>query len=247
MQKKQDQHFWHIRSANYDKLFWVKDKSYLDAIIECADLKKHYLVLDVGTGTGLVASLVKKHVRHVVTIDISDSMLTKGNWSDISVIKWDIGDSLFTQGLFDRVIARMVFHHILDNLDRAILRCFDVLKEKGKIIIAEGVPPSDDEEIIEWYTEMFKYKERRRTFTPSLLKYYLEKNGFKNVETKIHIMENFSVNNWLENSGLQKKNQAKIYQMHVDADKNIRDAYRMRIINGECLIRTMNLIISGQK
>ena len=247
MQRNEGQHFWNIRSANYDKLFWTKDKSYLDAIIECADLEKRHMVLDVGTGTGMVANLVRKHVRHVVAIDISDSMLTKGKWSGISVIKWDVGNYLFAQGLFDRVFARMVFHHILDNLDRAILRCFDVLKEKGKIIIAEGVPPSDDEEVIEWYTEMFKYKEKRRTFTPSLLKFYLEKNGFKNVKTNIHIMENFSVNNWLENSGLPKKKQAKIYQMHLDADQKIKDVYNMRIVNGECLIRTINVIITGNK
>ncbi len=247
MQRNEGHRFWHIRSAHYDKLFWVKDKSYLDAIVECADLKKHHLILDVGTGTGVVANLVRKYVRHVVAIDISDSMLTKGRWSGISVIKWDVGDYLFTQGLFDRVFARMVFHHILDNLDRAILRCFDVLKEKGKIIIAEGVPPSDDRDIIEWYTGMFKHKEKRRTFTPSLLEFYLEKNGFKNIETIVHVMENFSVKNWLKNSALPKKRQAKIYEMHVDADQKIKDSYRMRIANGDCLIRTVNVIISGEK
>ncbi|MFZ5993886.1 MAG: class I SAM-dependent methyltransferase [Thermodesulfobacteriota bacterium] len=245
--RNEDQHFWHIRSDRYDKLFWVKDKGYLETIVECADLKRHQLVLDVGTGTGVVANVVKKHVGHVVAIDISDPMLTKGNWSGISVVKWDIGDYLFAQGLFDRVIARMVFHHILDNLDRAILRCFDVLKEKGKIIVAEGIPPSDDEEVIDWYSQMFKFKEKRRTFTPALLKFYLEKNGFKNIKTKIHIMDNFSVKNWLENSGLSEKKRAKIYEMHVNADQKIKDAYQMHIVDGDCLIRTVNAVITGQK
>lgn len=247
MQKNEDLRFWNIRSAHYDKLFWTKDKSYLDSIVKCADLKKHHMALDVGTGTGVVANCIRKHVDHVVAVDISDSMLTKGNWEGVSVIKWDIGDNLFAHGLFDRVFARMVFHHILDNLDRAILRCYDVLKEKGKIILAEGVPPSDNEEVIEWYTKMFEYKEKRRTFTPSLLRYYLEKNGFKNVKVYMHTMQDFSVNNWLENSGLSEKKQAKIYRIHVDANQKIKNAYSMRIVNGECLIRTVNVIVSGEK
>ena len=72
-----NKHFWDIRSANYDKLFWVKDKGYLDLILECAELDKKHLVLDVGTGTGTVAMAIEPHVNHVVAIDISNSMLEK--------------------------------------------------------------------------------------------------------------------------------------------------------------------------
>lgn len=69
----------------------------------------------------------------------------------------------------------MVFHHIMDNLDRAVLRCYDLLKENGKICVAEGVPPVDDPDVVDWYTEMFKLKEERRTFTPEQLVDYLRK------------------------------------------------------------------------
>ena len=60
-------------------------------------------------------------------------------------------------------------------------------------------------------------------------------------------MENFSVNNWLVNSGLPKKQREKIYKMHVEANQKIKDAYRMRFIKGECIIQTMNLVVTGQK
>ncbi len=239
--------FWDIRSANYDKLFWVKDKSYIDAIIEAAELSKDHIILDVGTGTGIISNAVKKFVQHVVAVDISHSMLEKGEWEGVSMVKWDISNSLFTSSLFDRVIARMVFHHVLDNLDRAILRCFDILKEGGKIVVAEGVPPSDDEEVINWYKNMFKLKEKRRTFTLSKLRYYLEKNGFKNIKSKIHVMEKFSINDWLLNSGLPENTQKKIYEIHVNSNSKIKEVYNMKIINGECFVRTINTIITGQK
>ncbi|MEE9430821.1 MAG: methyltransferase domain-containing protein [Melioribacteraceae bacterium] len=245
--RKKIDHFWKIRSAKYDNLFWTKDDSYLKDIFEAADLNKNQFVLDVGTGTGTVAKGMKDFVRQVVAVDISDSMLEKGLWNGISVVNWDIGEKLFAEAIFDRVVARMIFHHILDNLDRAILRCYDLLKEGGKIVVAEGIPPSEDPEIIDWYTEMFKHKEERRTFTESQLKYYLEKNGFKNVKIKRHIMNNFSINNWVENSGLDEKVQKTIIDIHLNAPQKVKDAYEMRVENGECLVKTENLILTGEK
>ena len=239
--------FWRIRSANYDKLYWTKDSNYLGQIIQLADLKKNHIVLDVGTGTGDVANAVKKMVRHVVAIDISDSMLEKGDWTGTSIVKWDINESLFANGLFDRVFARMVFHHILDNLNRAMLRCYDLLKENGKIIIAEGVPPVNDAEIVDWYTEMFRFKEERRTFTPEILKKYLLETGFDNIKTHIYFMDNFSIGNWLKNSGLEMSVQKKIMRMHKEAGAAVQEAYQMRFTDNDCLVRTKNIIMVAHK
>jgi ubiquinone/menaquinone biosynthesis C-methylase UbiE len=162
--KKTDK-FWYERAAHYDKLFWTKDKKYLDIILEMSDFKKDDLVLDVGVGTGAVAKKIKPYVKHVIGIDISESMLKKGEWEGISTIKWNICDALFTNNIFDKIVARMSFHHMVDNLDIAIMRCYDLLKKGGKIIVAEGVPPTDEIYVIEWYTNMFALKEERLTFT----------------------------------------------------------------------------------
>ena len=86
MDKNEDKRFWHIRSENYDRLYWVKNQDFMKAIIKAGELKKNNIVLDVGTGTGTVAQEVKKYVDHVVAIDISHSMLKAGNWEGISLI-----------------------------------------------------------------------------------------------------------------------------------------------------------------
>lgn len=239
--------FWKIRSAHYDKLFWTKDETYLEEIVKLSEIKNHHLVLDVGTGTGAIANRIKKLAKHVVAVDSSDSMLDKGNWGGVSIVKWDIGEALFKDNTYNRVIARMVFHHILDNLDRAILRCYDLLKTNGKIIIAEGVPPLDDEDVVSWYTEMFKLKEKRRTFIPGQLIHYLRKNGFKNVSANEHYIEKFSIGNWLQNSGLDADIQNEIFNMHKHAPSRVKDAYQMEITGEDCLIKARNIIVVGEK
>jgi len=239
--------FWHIRSANYDKLYWIKDKSYLNAIIKATRFTKNDIVLDVGTGTGVVARSINPLVRHTIGIDISNSMLKKGHWENVSVIKWDIRKNIFANNLFDKIIARMVFHHILNGLDKAILRCYDMLRSGGKLIVAEGVPPTNDRDVVNWYSAMFRLKEERRVFTTERLADYLKKNGFRNIQITIHIIDNFSIKNWLINSGLSKEKQHKIMQLHIKADKRIKDVYKMKIAGGDCLVRTKNVIIIGEK
>ena len=244
--KKADK-FWHERAVHYDKLFWTKDEEYLDAILDMGDFKSDDLVLDVGVGTGAVAKKIKPYVKHVIGIDISDSMLKKGEWDGISTIKWNICDALFTNNVFDKIIARMVFHHTVDNLDIAIMRCYDLLKKGGKIIVAEGVPPSDEPYVIEWYTNMFKLKEERLTFTREELLNRLKKIGFKNIKTREYIMKKFSIKNWLINSGLEQKKQYIIMKVHLSADKRIQNVYNMRYINDDCLVDTRNIILVGEK
>ena len=244
---KKAEKFWRERAVHYDKLFWTKDEGYLDAIIDMGDFKSDDLVLDVGVGTGAIAKKIKPYVNHVIGVDISESMLKKVEWEGISIVKWNICDALFTNNIFDKIVARMVFHHVVDNLDIAIMRCYDLLKNGGKIIVAEGVPPSDDSYVIDWYTNMFKLKEERRTFTLGELVNRLKKIGFKNIKTREYIMKNFSIKNWLINSRLEQKRQDRIMKVHLSADERIQNAYNMQYINGDCLVDTRNIILVGEK
>ena len=239
--------FWHQRATHYDKLYWTKDKGYLNAVVKAAKFTKNDLVLDVGTGTGIVAKKVKPHVKHVVGIDISDAMLGKNAWEGISAIKWDICDALFTNSIFDKVVARMCFHHILNNLDLAISRCYDLLKPGGKIIIAEGVPPSDDKEVVRWFEKMFRLKEERLTFTAKQLKKKLLKAGFKNVKIINYRIKNFSIQNWLKNSNINRTKQSKIIQLHKRAPNKVKHAYNMRFSRGDYIIDSKNIIVIAEK
>ncbi len=239
--------FWQIRAAKYDLLYWTKHEGYTNEILRLGDLKTDHLVLDVGTGTGTVARLLRGLVRHVVAMDISGAMLGEGDWDGISVLRWNIGDSFFANAVFDRVFARMVFHHILDNLPQAIIRCYDLLKKGGKIVIAEGLPPTDDDVVVDWFDQMFKLKEERRVFIPGTLIRHLRTGGFRNIACNIYYMDNFSVANWLDNCGLDQQTHDEIMKLHREAPRSIKDVYQMRITDDDCVIRTRHAIIVAEK
>lgn len=55
--------FWKIRSQHYNELEWASHRLYLDEFIRAGKFKKSDVVLDIGTGTGIVAHGVSPFVR----------------------------------------------------------------------------------------------------------------------------------------------------------------------------------------
>jgi len=239
--------FWYIRSKKYDKLYWANNTSYIDKIITMSNFNKDDLVLDVGTGTGIVAENIKPYVNHVIGLDNSEDMLNKRKVENCSFVKWDIKEKLFVDNIFDKITARMVFHHILEDLDKVFKECFNLLKKDGLLLVAEGIPPSDDPEIINWFTNMFKYKEERKTFTKGELIKYFKNTGFIDIKYHTFKIKNFNVNEWLDNSGVKQNNIDIILRLHYNASSKIKKEYNMKKIGSDCIIESKHIIITGKK
>ncbi|MBN1157018.1 class I SAM-dependent methyltransferase [Candidatus Woesearchaeota archaeon] len=242
----QEERFWKVRSQKYNNLKWVKDNSYLNSFVSAGNFKKTDLVLDVGTGTGIVAHAIAPIVKEVIGLDKSQDMLEHSNWQGNKYfIKRDIRVPTFYEGVFDKITARMVFHHILENTQKAMNECYRILKKGGKMILSEGVPPVPG--VRQDYVKIFRLKEKRLTFLEDDLTRMMKKGGFKKITLHTHMMRNFSVRDWLNNSGLPKSRQKKIYDMHVNGSDVFRKAYNMKITKDDCLIDVKNVILVGEK
>jgi len=238
--------FWRKRSERYNGLEWANHQSYLDAFVRAGDFKKTDIVLDVGTGTGIVAHASSPLVKEVIGLDKSQDMLEHSNWyGNMYFIRRDILDPIFKDEVFDKVTARQVFHHILDGTQEAIDECYRVLNNGGKMIFSEGIPPS--EEVKEDYIEIFKLKEERLTFMEGDLIALMEKAGFKNIQLNILWLRQMSVRNWLMNSGLPQSTQDEIFKLHANAGDYFKDAYNMVESEGDCLIDMKMAILVGGK
>ena len=245
--KKKDELFWKTRSEHYNELDWVNDSSYINEIISSGDFNKNDLVLDVGTGTGVIAHSLSPLVKKVIGIDISQDMLNHSKWKNSNkyFLNQDIRDPFFNEGLYDKITARMVFHHVIDKTQDAMDECYRIGKKGGKMILIEGVPIVP--EVKEEYAEMFKLKEERLTFLEEDLTTLMKNSGYKNIKVQPYVMENFSVKNWLEKSGLGMEKINKIFDLHINGSDEFKKAHNMKIVEGDCLIDTKNLIVIGEK
>jgi ubiquinone/menaquinone biosynthesis C-methylase UbiE len=121
-------------------------------LLEMADIPADGVVLDVGTGTGVIplAGLAASGPDvKFVGIDLSDGMLAKasqvaadnGLQPQVEFRKMDAEDLVFEDNSFDAVISLYALHHF-PNPTRALSEIFRVLKPGGKAVIAVGSSPS---------------------------------------------------------------------------------------------------------
>jgi ubiquinone/menaquinone biosynthesis C-methylase UbiE len=240
--------FWAQRARRYNKLEWANKGDYLRLFLEAGDFSESDLVLDVGTGTGIIAHTIAPFVSNVIGVDICEDMLKKAKEKKFHNLEYKISNAHslpFDSNSFDKITARMVFHHITEKTQEAMNECFRVLKKGGKMVFSEGIPPSHH--VIPFYTEMFKLKEKRITFMESDLVQLMKRAGFHRITKLIYIAKQSSIRNWLENSNLPKNAQEKIFQMHIDLDLQGRKDYRMTLKDGDCFIDMKFVILTGFK
>ena len=238
---------WNERAKIYDKLDWTTKKQYLVKILAMCDLKSYFHVCDVGTGTGVIAEELSRYCEKVDAFDNAVEMLSiakeRRQQQNISYRLADAENVAYREGLFDCITARMCFHHIIDH-HKAIQNCYRMLKTNGKLVMSEGIPPSATRK---FYTEMFRLKETRRTYTIDNLVELFEYGGFEDIEIATHKMENVSINNWLDNSGLHKDKCKRIYNMHLDSSPYVKKAYNMVVVDGDIYMDWIFAIVKGYK
>jgi len=242
------QEFWAVRAEGYERLEWAGRKGYLQAVVAAGDFRPGDRVLDVGTGTGIVAHAVSPLVAEVVGVDLSPGMLARAWASRVANEVFEEGDARdlrFPDNWFDKVTARMIFHHLIEDSDQAMRECYRVLEPGGAMVLSEGVPP--DHSLRDWYTRMFALKEKRLTFFEEDLVALMSSGGFDVEQVLTHVSPQVSIGNWLRNSGLPQERQDRIMQMHLELDELGKQHYNMTLTGSDVLCDFKFVILVGRK
>jgi len=242
---------WKQRASKYNKLEWVNKKSILNSFIALSNFRSSDTVLDLGCGTGTVICAIYNLIKEPHGIDISDEMMSIIDKNKYPLLNLKCGSSTdlpYPNDKFDKITVRSVFHHIIDPEDqrKTLKECYRVLKSKGRIIIAEGVPPHND--LKKDFEDIYNLKEERVTFLPDEIKDLLFNAGFKNIRINLVMNEDMSLKNWLENDGkLTREIMDKIYDMHLNGSDFFKRENNVRCTKDDILIDVKVAIIIGEK
>ena len=240
---------WNRRSGAYTNLDWVKNQDFMSKMVLFAEPDGRSRALDIGTGPGVVASVVSQFVPEVIGIDISEEMLAQArernlNNPRVKFVQSDVESMDFPDDYFDMATARMVFHHVADCA-AGMAEVFRVMAPGGSFVLCEGVPP--DHLTRRRYEEIFALKEERHTFSEAELINMFDRAGFENILVMPHFMRQVSLNNWLGNGDLAESVIEEIKHLHLDADDHFKNAYRLSERDGDILMDWKFIIIRGMK
>jgi len=107
-----------------------------DVMREVASLPVQGRLLDVGGGTGRVASAIREFVDEIVIADVSFGMLAHSPRADFQPVCGASEFLPFADDFFERIIMVDALHHVVDQIHSA-LEMFRVLKPGGVLVIEE--------------------------------------------------------------------------------------------------------------
>ena len=141
--------------AVFDKIAWIYDplvrlssrsRTYAEKIKFVAKLKKSDVVLDIGGGTGLIASFISDDVKRIIVLDPSKKMMAKSKSNKIEKVYGTVQVMKFKDSTFDVVYCVDSFHHFtnghkkkdFDNVfHNSIKEMRRVLKKNGVLVIID--------------------------------------------------------------------------------------------------------------
>jgi putative AdoMet-dependent methyltransferase len=114
----------------------------LDKVVEYCELfgYKHPTILDIGIGTGELASRFLKNGLSVQGIDPSNEMrkICQQKFPEIKVDAGSFLDILLPAESIDIIVSSYAFHHLTAaEKDKAIIEMKRVLKPHGRIVVAD--------------------------------------------------------------------------------------------------------------
>lgn len=149
------------------------------AILENIEFNDQMQVMDFGAGTGLITSQVFPHVKNILAVDVSQSMLdqliAKPEFhGKVDAVCQDITQQPLEQK-FDLIMSAMAMHHVEDT-ELLFKRFAEHLKPGGQVALADldaedgTFHPADVEGVY------------HDGFDQAHLKTIMEQSGFENIK-----------------------------------------------------------------
>lgn len=217
--KNKAKHYDEAVNWRHDKkmLYWFRNS-----------LKDCRKCLDIGTGTGLIGSELKKNGTFVIGVDISSKMLQIANKRLDFVVQADISNLPFLDNQFEGISLRQVLHYV-EDVTKCVREAYRVLQVGGILSCAHVTSPT--KEMKDWWQGLKTIVQpvRKRCFQIEDLCHIYRSVGFKIINTEIY--RNNRVDEWdnfLINSDI-KYPRKEVDSFFNNTSNKIKDIIKLRL------------------
>jgi ubiquinone/menaquinone biosynthesis C-methylase UbiE len=158
-------------------------------LLSQAALRPDHRVLDVGCGTGTLATQIKQEygVSEVIGLDPDPKALTRAVGKAVRAgvsVRFDRGyaDELpYPDASFDRVFSSFMFHHLREqDRPRALREARRVLSPGGSLHMVDALRPETDSST--WWTRMLRSNPHLKDNASSRVLMLMTEAGFSSAE-----------------------------------------------------------------
>jgi ubiquinone/menaquinone biosynthesis C-methylase UbiE len=201
------------RSAGYNRSSnWVRDADLLKKIFDSAGIRGGETVLDLATGTGLVAEQFIGKAKQVIGLDISTEMTGKASARWDRLIISPMESIPLESASVDVAVCRQGLQ--FSDLPKAMREVVRVLKPGGRAVFCHLNAYQDEDKAEAFKIQALRNPSRVNFFMPGDLERTLEECGLTVTKTARHLSRE-SVDQWIDHGAST-----------VEERKTIKDAYR---------------------
>ena len=138
MRKSQSQNFWDKNAGRYDRFMRKDAAAYRQMYELLRPTVRHKTVLELATGTGLIAKNIVNSASHIEATDASGEMIALAKRDNRSAkLHFSVQDMFhlpYADGSFDVVIVSNALH-IVPEPEKALREIRRVLKDNGILVV----------------------------------------------------------------------------------------------------------------
>jgi anaerobic magnesium-protoporphyrin IX monomethyl ester cyclase len=224
---------------------WVHDQELISTIFKQANIKGDEVVLDIATGTGLVAREFKGKVKEIIGLDISPDMTEQAKQNVDRLIINSVETPIpLEKGSVDVVICRQGLQFV--NLDMALPQIADVLKPQGRVVFTHLAAYNVNDRADSFKIQALRNPARVNFFAPGDLESSLERNGYKVLDV-LHYRSRESVSKWINHGASTEAEREAIYDAYKNAGAEFKRMHALEFTKDDIYDTMLFLIIVAEK
>ena len=190
--ERKEENVWNRFSSVYDRVMKKDETAYQDVIQRIAqELKREDQVLEIATGTGIIALGLGHHVKCMEAIDFAPDMLEaackKAQQSGVKTVNFSVANAYdlpYASESFDAVIIANTLH-IMPNPKKALAEIRRVLREDGLLFAPTFIHTgSKKAAILSQLMSLTGFRTYHK-WTMTSFRAFLEENGYSIVDSSL--------------------------------------------------------------